>query len=80
MKAVYKYIIKGNLWARSATARCWFGQHHPDASKLVMEGSGVLFKKFAGIDRFDIEIDATGPRDEFIRIVKSLEPTFMAST
>ena len=47
----------------------------PEASKPVMEGKAVLFKKFAGIDVFDIEINSEDP-DEFIRIVKSLEPTF----
>ncbi|WP_019946309.1 NADP-dependent malic enzyme [Hymenobacter aerophilus] len=75
--AVYKYTAKGNLVGviSNGTAVLGLGNIGPDASKPVMEGKGVLFKKFAGIDCFDIEIDATDP-DEFIRIVKSLEPTF----
>ncbi|MBC6990998.1 NADP-dependent malic enzyme [Hymenobacter sp. BT491] len=74
---VYKYTAKGNLVGviSNGTAVLGLGNIGPDASKPVMEGKGVLFKKFAGIDCFDIEIDATDP-DEFIRIVKSLEPTF----
>lgn len=74
---VYKYTAKGNLVGviSNGTAVLGLGNIGPDASKPVMEGKGVLFKKFAGIDCFDIEIDATDP-DEFVRIVKSLEPTF----
>ncbi|WP_324671239.1 NADP-dependent malic enzyme [Hymenobacter sp. GOD-10R] len=74
---VYKYTAKGNLVAviSNGTAVLGLGNIGPEASKPVMEGKGVLFKKFAGIDCFDIEIDATDP-DEFIRIVKALEPTF----
>ncbi|MDO7873325.1 NADP-dependent malic enzyme [Hymenobacter sp. ASUV-10] len=74
---VYKYTAKGNLVAviSNGTAVLGLGNIGPAASKPVMEGKGVLFKKFAGIDCFDIEIDANDP-DEFIRIVKSLEPTF----
>lgn len=74
---VYKYTAKGNLVGviSNGTAVLGLGNIGPDASKPVMEGKGVLFKKFAGIDVFDIEIDCTDP-DEFIRIVKSLEPTF----
>jgi len=74
---VYKYTSKGNLVAviSNGTAVLGLGNIGPEASKPVMEGKGVLFKKFAGIDVFDIEIDCTDP-DEFIRIVKSLEPTF----
>ncbi|SNC75895.1 allosteric NADP-dependent malic enzyme [Hymenobacter gelipurpurascens] len=74
---VYKYTAKGNLVGviSNGTAVLGLGNIGPEASKPVMEGKGVLFKKFAGIDCFDIEIDATDP-DEFIRIVKSLEPTF----
>lgn len=73
----YKYTAKGNLVGviSNGTAVLGLGNIGPDASKPVMEGKGVLFKKFAGIDVFDIEIDATNP-DEFIKIVKSLEPTF----
>ncbi len=74
---VYKYTAKGNLVAviSNGTAVLGLGNIGPEASKPVMEGKGVLFKKFAGIDVFDIEIDCEDP-DEFIRIVKSLEPTF----
>ncbi|PKV63632.1 NADP-dependent malic enzyme [Pontibacter ramchanderi] len=74
---VYKYTAKGNLVGviSNGTAVLGLGNIGPDASKPVMEGKGVLFKKFAGIDVFDIEIDSTDP-EEFIRIVKSLEPTF----
>ncbi len=74
---VYKYTSKGNLVAviSNGTAVLGLGNIGPDASKPVMEGKGVLFKKFAGIDVFDIEIDETDP-DKFIEIVKSLEPTF----
>jgi malate dehydrogenase (oxaloacetate-decarboxylating)(NADP+) len=73
----YKYTSRGNLVAviSNGTAVLGLGNIGPEASKPVMEGKGVLFKKFAGIDVFDIEIDCTDP-DEFIRIVKSLEPTF----
>ncbi|RAU82626.1 NADP-dependent malic enzyme [Pontibacter arcticus] len=74
---VYKYTAKGNLVGviTNGTAVLGLGNIGPDASKPVMEGKGVLFKKFAGIDVFDIEIDCNDP-EEFIRIVKSLEPTF----
>ncbi|CAN5901990.1 NADP-dependent malic enzyme [soil metagenome] len=74
---VYKYTAKGNLVGviSNGTAVLGLGNIGPLASKPVMEGKGVLFKKFAGIDVFDIEIDCTDP-DEFIRIVRSLEPTF----
>lgn len=74
---VYKYTAKGNLVAviTNGTAVLGLGNIGPEASKPVMEGKGVLFKKFAGIDVFDIEIDEEDP-DEFIKIVKSLEPTF----
>ncbi len=74
---VYKYTAKGNLVAviSNGTAVLGLGNIGPEASKPVMEGKGVLFKKFAGIDVFDIEIDEEDP-DAFIKIVKSLEPTF----
>ncbi len=74
---VYKYTAKGNLVAviTNGTAVLGLGNIGPEASKPVMEGKGVLFKKFAGIDVFDIEIDQEDP-DEFIKIVKALEPTF----
>lgn len=74
---VYKYTAKGNLVGviSNGTAVLGLGNIGPEAAKPVMEGKGVLFKKFAGIDVFDIEIDETDP-DKFIQIVKSLEPTF----
>lgn len=74
---VYKYTAKGNLVAviSNGTAVLGLGNIGPEASKPVMEGKGVLFKKFAGIDVFDIEIDETDPK-KLISIIKSLEPTF----
>ena len=74
---VYKYTAKGNLVAviSNGTAVLGLGNIGPEASKPVMEGKGVLFKKFAGIDVFDLEIAENDP-EEFIKIVKSLEPTF----
>ncbi len=74
---VYKYTSKGNLVAviSNGTAVLGLGDIGPEASKPVMEGKGVLFKKFAGIDVFDIEVNEKDP-DEFIKIVKALEPTF----
>ena len=74
---VYKYTAKGNLVGviSNGTAVLGLGNIGPDASKPVMEGKAVLFKKFAGIDVFDIEVDANDP-DEFIKVVKALEPTF----
>jgi len=76
-EAAYKYTAKGNLVAviSNGTAVLGLGNIGPEASKPVMEGKGVLFKKFAGIDVFDIEIDAEDP-DELIKVVKALEPTF----
>ncbi|HEY5825870.1 MAG TPA: malic enzyme-like NAD(P)-binding protein, partial [Cyclobacteriaceae bacterium] len=74
---VYKYTSKGNLVAviTNGTAVLGLGNIGPEASKPVMEGKAVLFKKYAGIDSFDIEINEEDP-DSFIKIVKSLEPTF----
>jgi malate dehydrogenase (oxaloacetate-decarboxylating)(NADP+) len=74
---VYKYTAKGNLVGvvTNGTAVLGLGNIGPEASKPVMEGKGVLFKKFAGIDVFDIELDSNDP-DEFIKIVQALEPTF----
>ncbi|GHB33934.1 NADP-dependent malic enzyme [Mongoliitalea lutea] len=74
---VYKYTSKGNLVAviSNGTAVLGLGDIGPEASKPVMEGKGVLFKKFAGIDVFDIEIDEKDPK-KLIQIIKSLEPTF----
>src|SRR5688500_18026018 len=74
---VYKYTAKGNLVAviTNGTAVLGLGDIGPAAGKPVMEGKGVLFKRFADIDIFDIEID-TRDTEEFIRCVKLLEPTF----
>ena len=74
---VYKYTAKGNLVGviSNGTAVLGLGDIGPAASKPVMEGKGVLFKKFAGIDVFDLEIDTKDP-EEVIRIVRALEPTF----
>jgi malate dehydrogenase (oxaloacetate-decarboxylating)(NADP+) len=74
---VYKYTSKGNLVAviSNGTAVLGLGDIGPEASKPVMEGKAVLFKKYAGIDSFDIEIDEKDP-DALIKIIKSLEPTF----
>src|SRR6188768_971493 len=74
---VYKYTAKGNLVAviTNGTAVLGLGNIGPEAAKPVMEGKAVLFKKFAGIDVFDIEIDEQDP-DKFIEIVRPLEPTF----
>jgi len=73
----YKYTSKGNLVGviSNGTSVLGLGDIGPEASKPVMEGKGVLFKKFAGIDVFDIEVNEKDP-DTFIKIVKSLEPTF----
>src|SRR5476649_2996385 len=74
---VYKYTAKGNLVGviTNGTAVLGLGNIGPEASKPVMEGKGVLFKVFADIDVFDIEINETDP-EKFVQIVKSLEPTF----
>jgi malate dehydrogenase (oxaloacetate-decarboxylating)(NADP+) len=74
---VYKYTAKGNLVAviSNGSAVLGLGNIGPAAGKPVMEGKGVLFKIFADIDVFDIEIDESDP-DKFVDIVKSLEPTF----
>jgi len=74
---VYKYTAKGNLVGviTNGTAVLGLGNIGPEASKPVMEGKAVLFKIFADIDVFDIEINETDP-DKFVEIVKSLEPTF----
>lgn len=75
--AVFKYTGKGNLVAviSNGTAVLGLGAIGALASKPVMEGKAVLFKKFAGIDVFDIEIDETDPK-KFIEVVRPLEPTF----
>lgn len=74
---VYKYTAKGNLVAviSNGTAVLGLGNIGPEASKPVMEGKGVLFKIFADIDVFDIEVDETDP-EKFVQIVRALEPTF----
>ncbi|MEO8771974.1 MAG: NADP-dependent malic enzyme [Ferruginibacter sp.] len=74
---VYKYTAKGNLVAviSNGTAVLGLGNIGPAASKPVMEGKGVLFKIFADIDVFDIEVNETDP-EKFVQIVKALEPTF----
>jgi len=76
-EAVFKYTSKGNLVAviSNGTAVLGLGAIGALASKPVMEGKAVLFKKFAGIDVFDIEVDETDPK-KFIEIVRPLEPTF----
>jgi malate dehydrogenase (oxaloacetate-decarboxylating)(NADP+) len=74
---VYKYTAKGNLVAviSNGTAVLGLGDIGPEASKPVMEGKGLLFKIFADIDVFDLELDAKNV-DDFVKIVKALEPTF----
>jgi malate dehydrogenase (oxaloacetate-decarboxylating)(NADP+) len=74
---VYKYTAKGNLVAviSNGTAVLGLGDIGPEASKPVMEGKGLLFKIFAGIDVFDIEVDAKNI-EEFIQTVKNIAPTF----
>ncbi len=75
--AAYKYTSRGNLVAviSNGTAVLGLGDIGPLASKPVMEGKGVLFKKFAGIDVFDLEIDEKN-LDKLVDIIASLEPTF----
>jgi malate dehydrogenase (oxaloacetate-decarboxylating)(NADP+) len=74
---VYKYTAKGNLVAviSNGTAVLGLGDIGPEASKPVMEGKGLLFKIFAGIDVFDIEIE-TKDVEDFIQTVKNIAPTF----
>ena len=73
----YEYTAKGNLVGviTNGTAVLGLGDIGPLAGKPVMEGKGVLFKRFADLDVFDIEVNAKNP-DEFIRTVRALEPTF----
>ncbi|MGJ7545116.1 NADP-dependent malic enzyme [Variovorax sp. LT1R16] len=75
----FKYTARGNLVAviTNGTAVLGLGDIGPLASKPVMEGKGVLFKKFAGVDVFDIEIDEKDPA-KLVDIIASLEPTFGA--
>lgn len=74
---VYKYTAKGNLVAviSNGTAVLGLGDIGPEASKPVMEGKGLLFKIFADIDVFDIEVDASDV-EQFIATVKAISPTF----
>mgnify|MGYP002720284637 FL=1 len=74
----FKYTSRGNLVAviSNGTAVLGLGDIGPLASKPVMEGKGVLFKKFAGIDVFDIEINEKHDLDKLVDIIAALEPTF----
>jgi malate dehydrogenase (oxaloacetate-decarboxylating)(NADP+) len=74
----FKYTSRGNLVAviTNGTAVLGLGNIGPLAAKPVMEGKGVLFKKFAGIDVFDIEINERDDLDKLVDIIASLEPTF----
>jgi len=74
---VFDYTAKGNLVAvvSNGTAVLGLGDIGPEASKPVMEGKGVLFKRFADIDVFDIEIDAKDP-EKVVEVVAALAPTF----
>jgi malate dehydrogenase (oxaloacetate-decarboxylating)(NADP+) len=74
----YKYTSRGNLVGvvTNGTAVLGLGDIGPLAGKPVMEGKAVLFKKFAGIDVFDIEIDEKHDLDKLVDIIASLEPTF----
>lgn len=76
-ETVYNYTNRGNLVGiiTNGTAVLGLGNIGPEAGKPVMEGKAVLFKKFAGIDVFDIELNTTDPED-VIRTVKTMEPTF----
>lgn len=73
----YRYTNKGNLVAviSNGTAVLGLGDTGALASKPVMEGKGILFKKFADIDVYDIEIDLSDP-DQFIETVAAISPTF----
>jgi len=76
-KAAYDYTNKGNLIAviTDGTAILGLGNRGPLAAKPVMEGKAVLFKQFAGIDVFDIEVAVKTPK-EFIKVVEAIAPTF----
>ncbi len=76
-ETAYEYTAKANLVAvvSNGTAILGLGDRGALASKPVMEGKGVLFKKFADVDVFDIEVDTHDP-DEIIRVVKAIAPTF----
>ncbi len=79
--AAYQYTIKGNLVGvvSNGSAVLGLGDIGPQASKPVMEGKGVLFKRFADIDVFDVELDHDDP-DAFVESVAGMEPTFGGST
>ena len=76
-ESAYEYTAKANLVAvvSNGTAILGLGDRGALASKPVMEGKGVLFKRFADVDVFDIEVDTHDP-DEIIRVVKAIAPTF----
>jgi len=76
-RTAYDYTNKGNLVAviTDGTAILGLGNRGPLAAKPVMEGKGVLFKQFAGIDVYDIEVNAKTPQD-FIKVVEAIAPTF----
>ncbi|TFZ06805.1 NADP-dependent malic enzyme [Ramlibacter henchirensis] len=76
--AAFRYTARGNLVAviTNGTAVLGLGDIGPLASKPVMEGKGVLFKKFAGIDVFDIEINEKDNLDKLVDVIAALEPTF----
>ena len=76
--AAFKYTARGNLVAviTNGTAVLGLGDIGPLAAKPVMEGKGVLFKKFAGIDVFDIEVNEKHDLDKLVDIIAALEPTF----
>jgi malate dehydrogenase (oxaloacetate-decarboxylating)(NADP+) len=76
---IFDYMVRGNLVAviTKGTAMLGLGKIGRYAAKPVMEGKAVLFKRFADLDVFDIELNSTYP-DEIIRVVKLLEPTFGA--
>ncbi len=76
-KKSFEYTARGNLVAviSNGTAVLGLGDIGPHAAKPVMEGKGILFKQFADIDVFDLEVNAKDP-EVFIQVVKSLEPTF----
>ena len=75
--AVYRYTARGNLVAvvTNGTAVLGLGDIGPLAAKPVMEGKAVLFKKFADIDCFDIEVNERDP-DKLVEVIAALEPTF----
>src|SRR6478735_6139764 len=76
-ETVYKYTAKGNLVAvvTNGTAVLGLGDIGAEAGKPVMEGKGVLFKRFADVDVFDLELNTHDP-EEVIRVCQLLEPTF----